>query len=192
MRHGLSASLDLAPFVWQSNCRTGRPKYGVLKVRKIKKRIRQPLVHFKPYFGRAVIVPLPLCPWYFKGVVMYARYWFRYVARAGVGAALLRLLRVCQAVLLWVTPGALGSVWLFNGRTGELPEKATLNLRCESRRMLLRTEGAFSVSVDRNYSSRAWHLELEICIVRHRIELCECSSSEQGVITTAKRDYIED
>ena len=54
-----------------------------------------------------------------------------------------------------VTPGALGSVWLFNGRAGELPEKATLYLRCESRRMLLRTEGAFGVSVDCNYSSRA-------------------------------------
>ena len=150
MRHGLSASLDLASFVRQSNCRTGRPKYGVLKVRK--KRIRQPLVRFKPYFGRAVIVPLPLCPWYFQGVVMYARYWFRYVAKAGVGAVLLRLLRACQAVLLWITPGALGSVWLFNGRTGGLPEKATLYLCCESRRMLLRTEGAFGVSVDRNYS----------------------------------------
>ena len=123
---------------------------------------------------------------------MYARYWFRYVAKAGVGAALVRLLRVCQAVLLWVTPGALGSVWLFNGRTGELSEKATLYLRCESRHMLLRTEGAFGVSVDRNYSSRAWHLELEICVVWHRIELCECGSSEQGVIATAKRDYIED
>ena len=123
---------------------------------------------------------------------MYARYWFRYVAKAGVGAALLRLLRVCHAVLLWVTPGALGSVWLFNGRTGELPEKATLYLRCESRRMLRCTEGACSVSIDRNYSSRAWHLELEICIVRHRIKLCECGSSEQGVIATAKRDYIED
>ena len=123
---------------------------------------------------------------------MYARYWFRYVAKAGVGAALLRLLRVCQAVLLWVTPGALGSVWLFNGRTGELPEKATLYLRCESRRMLLCTEGAFGVSVDRNYSSRAWHLDLEICVVRHHIELCECGSSEQGVIATVKRDYIED
>src|SRR3954467_10946895 len=65
-----------------------------------KKGIQQPLVRFKPYFGCAVIVPLPLCPWYFKGVVMYARYWFRYVARAGVGAALLHLLRTCQAVLL--------------------------------------------------------------------------------------------
>ena len=109
-----------------------------------------------------------------------------------VGAALLCLLRVCQAVLLWVTPGALGSVWLFDGRTGELREKATLYLCCESRRVLLRTEGAFGVSVDRNYSSRAWHLELEICVVRHRIELCECGSSEQGVIATAKRDYIKD
>ena len=123
---------------------------------------------------------------------MYGQHWFRKFARAGVGAALLRLLRVCQAVLLWVTPGALGSVWLFNGRTGELPEKATSYLHCESRRMLLRTKGAFGVSVDHNYSSRAWHLELEICVVRHRIELCECGSSEQGVIATAKRDYIKD
>ena len=97
MRHDLSASLDLASFVRQSNCRTGRPKYGVLKVRK--RSIQQPLVRFEPYFGRAVIVPLPLCPWYFKGVVMYARYWFRYVAKAGVGAALLRLLGSSQAVL---------------------------------------------------------------------------------------------
>ena len=123
---------------------------------------------------------------------MYARYWFRYVARAGVGAALLCLLKVCQAVLLWVTPGALGSVWLFNGWTGELPKKAALYFRCEGRRVLLRTEGAFDVSVDRDYSSRAWHLELEICVVRHRIELCECGSSEQCMIATAERDYVED
>ena len=46
------------------------------------------------------MVPLPLYPWYFESVVMYAKYWFDYVARAGVGAALLRLLRTCQAVLL--------------------------------------------------------------------------------------------
>ena len=123
---------------------------------------------------------------------MYARYWFRYVVKAGVGAALLCLVRVCQVVLLWVTLGTLGSVRLFNGRTGELPEKATLYLRCESRRMLLRTEGAFGVSVDHNYSSRAWHLELEICVVRHRIELCTCGSPAQGMIATTNRDYIED
>src|SRR3954454_8540080 len=41
--------------------------------RKLKIRIRQPLVRFRPYFGLAVIVPLPLCPWYFKSVVMYAK-----------------------------------------------------------------------------------------------------------------------
>lgn len=57
---------------------------------KKKKGIRQPLVRFKPYFGRAVIVPLPLRPWYFKSVVMYEKHWFRYIARARFGAALLR------------------------------------------------------------------------------------------------------
>ena len=95
MRHGLSASLELASFVRQSNCRTGRPKYGDLKVRN-----QQPLVRFKPCFGRAVMVPRPLCPWYFQSIVMYVRHWFRNVARAGVGAALLRLLGTCQTILL--------------------------------------------------------------------------------------------
>ena len=41
-------------------------------------------------------------------------------------------------------------------------------------------------------SARAWHLELEICIVRHRIKFCECGSSEQGMIVTAEWDYVED
>ena len=58
--------------------------------------------------------------------------------------------------------------------------------------MLLRSERAFSVSVDRNDSSRAWHLELEVCVVRHRIELCKCGSSEQCMIAAAERDYVED
>ena len=63
---------------------------------------------------------------------------------------------------------------------------------CEGHRVLLRSERAFGVSIDRNDSSRAWHLELEICIVRHRIEFCECGSSEQGVIATSEWDYVED
>ena len=58
--------------------------------------------------------------------------------------------------------------------------------------MFLRSEGAFSVSVDRDDSSRAWHLELEVCVVRHRVELCKCGSSEQCMITTAERDDVED
>ena len=58
--------------------------------------------------------------------------------------------------------------------------------------MFLRSEGAFRVSVDRDDSTRAWHLELKVCIMRHRVEFCERGSSEQSVIATAERDYVED
>ena len=58
--------------------------------------------------------------------------------------------------------------------------------------MLLRSEGAFGVSIDRNYSSSAWHLELKVCVVRYRIELGEFGSPEQCMITTAEQDYVED
>ena len=58
--------------------------------------------------------------------------------------------------------------------------------------MFLRSERAFSVSVDRDDSSRASHLELEVCVVRHRVELCERGTSEQGMIAVAVRDYVED
>ena len=57
--------------------------------------------------------------------------------------------------------------------------------------MLLRSEGAFSVPIDRDYSSRAWHLELEVCIMRYRIESGKCGSPEQCEIATAERDDIE-
>ena len=54
----------------------------------------------EPHSGRAVVVPLPLCPWCFQSVVMYAWYWSCDFVRAGVGAALLRMLGTCQEVLL--------------------------------------------------------------------------------------------
>ena len=47
--------------------------------------------------------------------------------------------------------------------------------------MFFRSEGAFSISVDRDDSSRAWHLELEVCVVRHRVELCKRDTFEQGM-----------
>ena len=58
--------------------------------------------------------------------------------------------------------------------------------------MLLGTEGTFFVSI--NCYDAAWpeHLELEVSIMRHRIESCKCSSSEQCVIAAAKRDDIKD
>ena len=64
--------------------------------------------------------------------------------------------------------------------------------RCKGLRVLLCLEGAFGVSIDRNYSSRAWHLELKVYVVRYHIELGECGLSEQCVIATAEWDYVED
>ena len=58
--------------------------------------------------------------------------------------------------------------------------------------MFLRSEGAFRVSIDRDDSTRAWHLELKVCVVRYRVEIGECGSPEQCMIATAERDYIED
>ena len=57
--------------------------------------------------------------------------------------------------------------------------------------MFLRSERAFSVSVDCDDSSRAWHLELEVCVVRHRVEFCKHSPSEQSMIAAAERNYVE-
>ena len=64
--------------------------------------------------------------------------------------------------------------------------------RREGRRVLLYSERAFAISIDRNDSARAWHLELEICVVRHRIEFCKCGSFKQGMIAVAEWDYVED
>ena len=58
--------------------------------------------------------------------------------------------------------------------------------------MFLRSERTFNVSVDRDDSSRAWHLELEVYVVRHRVELCKRGPSEQSMIAAAERNYVED
>ena len=64
--------------------------------------------------------------------------------------------------------------------------------RREGRRVLLCSERAFGVSIDRDDASRAWHLELEVCIMWYRIESRKCGSPEQCMIATAEQDYIED
>ena len=71
--------------------------------------------------GSVVVVPLPLCPWYLQGVIMYVESLSYNFARAGVEAALLRVLGTCQVVLVDVAPGAFGRVRPFNGRTRKLP-----------------------------------------------------------------------
>ena len=58
--------------------------------------------------------------------------------------------------------------------------------------VLFCTERAVHIPVDYYDPARAWHLELEVCIVRYRVEFCECGSPEQCMIATVERDYIED
>ena len=75
----------------------------------------------EPHSRPVVVVPLPLCPWYLQSVMMYAKDQSCNLARAGLGAALLRVLGTRQVVLLYVTSGAFGRVRSLNGRTRELP-----------------------------------------------------------------------
>ena len=58
--------------------------------------------------------------------------------------------------------------------------------------MFLGTEGALRVSIDCYDTAWSGHLELEISIVRHRIESSKRGSSEQCVIAAAEGDDIED
>ena len=54
----------------------------------------------EPHSGPIVVVPLSPCPWYLQSVMVYAKDLFGRFAGAGVGAALLRVLEMCQVVLL--------------------------------------------------------------------------------------------
>ena len=56
--------------------------------------------------------------------------------------------------------------------------KAARYFCCQGRSVLLSTEGALCVSIDCNNSARSWHLELEVCIMRYRIESRKCGSPE--------------
>ena len=67
-----------------------------------------------------------------------------------------------------------------------------MHFRCEGRSVLLRSERALCVSINCNDPLRSWHLELEISIMRYRIESCKCGSPEQCMVATAERDYVED
>ena len=71
-------------------------------------------------------------------------------------------------------------------------DKAALYFHCQSRGVLLSTEGVFRVSIDCYDTAWSGHLEFEISIVWHRIESSKCSSSEQCVIAAAEGDNIED
>ena len=100
----------------------GSPPDRVLYKRERNKKIKR-ATHLgapgvvEPHSGSVVVVPLPLCPWYLQGVIMYAESLSCNCARAGVGAALLHMLRTCRVILVDVAPGAFGHVRSFNGWT---------------------------------------------------------------------------
>ena len=74
--------------------------------RKIKGKKKKRTTHLrapgvvKPYSRPIVVVPLSPCPWYLQSVMVYASDLSCRFTGAGVGAALLRVLGMCQVVLL--------------------------------------------------------------------------------------------
>ena len=70
--------------------------------------------------------------------------------------------------------------------------EAALYFCCKGRGVLLGREEAFRVSIDCYNTAGSGHLELEVIIVRYRIESGKWGSSEQCVIATAEGDDIED
>ena len=123
---------------------------------------------------------------------MYARRKFRRLTGTRTEAELLGELWTCRAILLQGTPDSLEGVRGFCRQIGGLSQKATLHFCREGRSVLLRTERAFCVSINCYNPVRSWHFELEVCIMRYRIEFGECGSSEQCVITTTKGEDVKD
>ena len=123
---------------------------------------------------------------------MYAWHKCHRLIGTGTEAELLVKLWTSWTVLLQSSSDSLDGVRGFYCRIEVLPKKAALYFCCKGRGVLLSTEGAFHVSVDRYDTGWSGHLELEVGVVRYRIEFSECGSSKQCMITIAERDDIKD
>ena len=123
---------------------------------------------------------------------MYAQYECRHLIETGTEAELLVKLWMGWTVLLQSSSDSLDGVRGLYCRIEVLPKKAILYFCYKGRGVLFSTEGALHISIDRYYTTWSGHLELEVGVVRHRIEFSECSSSEQCMIATTERDDIED
>ena len=97
---------------------------------------------------------------------------------AGVEAGLLIELLACLTVLLRGTLDSLEGVRGCRCRIGYLSKEAALYFCRKGRSMFFRMEGAVCIAIDCYDPARSWHLELEVCIVRYRIETSERSSSK--------------
>ena len=87
----------------------------------------------------------------------------------------------CRTILLQSTLDSLGSVRGLYCRVEGLSKEVALYFFCKGGGVLLSTEGAFRISVDRYDTTWSGHLELEVGVVQHRIKSSECSSSEQSL-----------
>ena len=58
--------------------------------------------------------------------------------------------------------------------------------------MFLNSEGTLCVAVDSNDPIGPGHLELEVCIVWDDIKVSEHYAAQQGVLTAAEGDNVED
>ena len=123
---------------------------------------------------------------------MYARHKCHRLIGTGTEAEFLVKLWKNWTVLLQSSPDSLDGVRRLYCRIEVLPKKATLYFCCKGRGVLLSMEGALRISIDCYNTARSGHLELEVGIVRHRIESSECGSSEQCMIATTEGDDVED
>ena len=122
---------------------------------------------------------------------MYAWHERRHFVWSGTEAELLVELLTSWAILMHGSPDSFDGVREYGCRIKVLLAEAALYFCCQGSGVLLGTEGAFRISIDCYDATWSGHLELEICVVRHRIESSKCGSSEQCVIATAEGDDIE-
>jgi len=101
---------------------------------------------------------------------MYARHDFHRLIWTGMEAGLLVELWMSWTVLLQSSSDLLNGVWGLYCRIEVLPKKATLYFCCKGRGVFISTEGALCISIDCYNTARSGHLELEVSIVRYRIE----------------------
>ena len=101
----------------------------------------------EPHSGPAVVVPLPLCPWYFECVIMYARYERRCLFGTGTEAELLVKLLTSWTVLLQGSSDSFDSVRELGYRIKVLPEKAALYFCCKVCSSVRRERSVFPLTV---------------------------------------------
>ena len=105
-----------------------------------------------------------------------------YVRHNSVGtemeAELLVELLKSWTAMLRSSPDSFDSVQELGRRIKVLLDKAALYFCCQGCRVLLSMEGALRVSIDCYDTAWSGHLEFEINVVWHHIELSKCSLSE--------------